>query len=195
MNKPNPKVDGFLRKAKKWREELQQLRRIILNCGLTEEVKWRAPCYTNEGRNILLINGFKEYCVLMFVKGALFKDPKGLLSKPGENTQSTRWLRFTSVQQIVEMEPVLKAYIHEAVKIEKAGLKVELKKITDQAIPEEFQQKLDELPELKIAFEELTPGRRRGYLLYFSAAKQSKTRTSRIEKSIPQILSRKGMND
>jgi uncharacterized protein YdeI (YjbR/CyaY-like superfamily) len=195
MNRMNPKVDGYVRKNKKWQEELQALRRVILDCRLTEEVKWRVPCYTSENRNIVFLGAFKESCALSFVKGALLKDVRGILKKPGENTQSTRVIRFTDVYQIVELEPVLKAYIDEAIKVEKAGLKVKLKKITERKIPEELQTKLDEIPSLKTAFHALTPGRQRAYLLYFSAAKQSKTRESRVEKCIPRILNGKGLDD
>lgn len=195
MNRKNPKVDGYLRKAKKWRDELQELRRIILDCQLTEEVKWRIPCYTFQNRNVVLINGFKEFCAISFVKGALLKDPKGVLLKPGENTQAGRWIKFTDVRGIVKLEPVLKAYIREAVEVEKAGLRVSLKKLADYIIPEELQVKLDELPRLKKAFDALTPGRQRRYILYFSAAKQSKTREARVEKWMQQILEGKGMDD
>ena len=194
MNRKNPKVDGFLRKAKKWREELQKLRMIALDCHLTEEVKWRHPCYTFGESNVVLIHGFKEYCALLFIKGALLRDAKGLLIQQTENVQAGRQIRFTNVQQIVEMEPILKAYIYEAIEVEKAGLKVKLKK-NPEPIPEEFQKKLDEIPALKTAFEALTPGRQRGYILYFSAAKQSKTRESRVEKCMRQILNGKGLDD
>jgi uncharacterized protein YdeI (YjbR/CyaY-like superfamily) len=195
MNRTNPKVDAVLRKAEKWREEMAQLRRIVLDCGLTEELKWYQPCYTFQDRNIVLIHGFKEYCALLFMKGALLKDAKGILVQQTENVQAGRQIRFTSAQQITRLEPVLKAYIREAVAVEKAGLKVELKKTSEFRVPEEFQHKLDEIPALKSAFEALTPGRQRGYLLYFSAAKQAKTRESRIEKCRPQILRGKGLQD
>jgi uncharacterized protein YdeI (YjbR/CyaY-like superfamily) len=195
MNRMNPKVDGFLRKAKKWREELQKLRAIVLDCGLTEEVKWRQPCYTFQGRNIALIHGFKEYCALLFFNGALLKDAKGILEKPGENTQAGRRIPFTSVREIVKMESTLEAYIHEAIEVEKAGLKVKLKKTREFVIPEEFQNKLDEMAALKTAFDALTPGRQRAYILHFSAAKQSKTRASRVEKWMQQILDGKGIDD
>ncbi len=193
--KMNPQVDGYLRKAKKWQEETEKLRTIILGCPLTEEMKWGKPCYTLEKKNIVLIQGFKEYCALLFFKGALLKDPDGLLVKPGENTQSGRQLRFTSVRQIVQMKPLVKAYIDAAIAVEQSGLKVKLKKTTDFALPEELQAQFDELPALKAAFEALTPGRQRAYLLHFAAPKQSKTRTSRIEKCVRQILSGKGLND
>ena len=195
MNRTNPKVDGFLRKQKKWQEELKTLRRIILGCELNEEVKWRVPCYTFQKSNVVLLGAFKEYCVVSFVKGALLKDPKGILVAPGENTQSARVIRFTSVEQILKMESSLKAYVEEAIEVEKAGLKVAFKKITERAVPEELQKKLDEMPALKTAFGALTPGRQRAYLLYFSAAKQSKTRVSRVDKCMKQILKGKGLND
>lgn len=194
MNKLSPKVDGFLRKAKQWRHELAKLRMIILECPLTEEVKWRVPCYTFQNNNVLLLGGFKDYCVLNFVKGALLKDPHGILIKPGENTQVARVIRFTSVQEIVAIEPLLKAYIHEAVEVEKAGLKVSFKK-NPEPIPEELQKRLDQIPALKTAFAALTPGRQRAYILFFSAAKQSTTRASRVEKCMPQILKGKGLDD
>lgn len=195
MNRTNPKVDALLRKAKNWKEELQKLRTIILDCGLTEEVKWRVPCYTFQNANVVLIHGFKEYCALLFMKGALLKDPKGILIRQTENVQAARQIRFTNVREIVQMESLLKAYIHEAIEVEKAGLKVDKKKTADFKIPEEFQNKLDELPALKTAFDALTPGRQRAYLLYFSAPKQSKTRTSRVEKYRPKILHGKGLDD
>ncbi len=195
MNRMNPKVDGYVRKHKKWQEELQKLRTIILDCPLTEEVKWRVPCYTFQNSNVVILGGFKEYCVLSFVKGALLKDADGVLSKPGENTQSARVIRFTQVREIVEMEPILKTYIDEAIEMEKAGLKVKLKDISERKIPEELQNKLDEIPSLKTAFDALTPGRQRAYLLHFSAPKQSKTRESRVGKCLPQILNGKGLDD
>jgi len=195
MTGMNPKVNGYLRKSKQWQEELQKLRTIILDCQLTEEVKWRVPCYTFQGHNVLFIGRFKESCVLSFVKGALLKDARAILIQQTENSQSVRIIRFTNVQQIVKLEPVLKAYINEAIDVEKAGLKVKLKKISDFKIPEEFQTKLDEVPALKKAFAALTPGRQRAYILYFSAAKQSKTRASRVEKCVQQILNGKGMDD
>jgi len=195
MNKMNPKVDVFLSKAKKWQEEMKKLRMIILDCGLTEELKWGKPCYTFEKSNIVLIHGFKEYCALLFFKGALLKDANGILIQQTENVQAARQSRFTNAREIVEMEPILKAYIYEAIEVEKAGLKVNFKKTTEFNIPEEFQNKLDEIPALKKAFGALTPGRQRGYILYFSAPKQSKTRESRIEKCMQQILNGKGLND
>ena len=195
MNRINPKVDGFLKKAKKWREEFQKLRMACLECELTEELKWGKPCYSYQKSNIVLIHGFKEYCALLFMKGALLKDPNGILVQQTENVQAARQIRFTSVPEIVGMKPILKAYIKEAIEVEKAGLEVNYKKTSEFAIPEEFQNKLDESPALKTAFDALTPGRQRGYLLYFSAAKQSKTRESRVEKCLEQILDGKGLND
>jgi uncharacterized protein YdeI (YjbR/CyaY-like superfamily) len=195
MNNTNPKVDFFFQKAKQWREEFEQLRTIVLDCGLTEELKWGVPCYTFEDSNLVLIHGFKEYCAFLFHKGALLKDPVGILIQQTENVQAARQIRFTHVDEIVEMEPVLKAYIQEAIEVEKAGLEVEYKETSEFNMPEEFQKKLDEIPALKTAFEALTPGRQRGYLLYFSGAKQSKTREARVEKHLPQILAGKGLND
>ena len=194
-NKMNPKVDEYLSKAKKWKEESEQLRNIVLDCELTEEFKWMHPCYTFEKKNIVLIHGFKEYCALLFHKGALLQDAHGILIQQTENVQVARQIRFTNVQEIVEMENILKAYIYEAIKVEKAGLEVKIKKSTEFIIPEEFQKKLDEIPSLKTAFYALTPGRQRAYILYFSAPKQSKTRESRVEKCMQQILNGKGLND
>jgi uncharacterized protein YdeI (YjbR/CyaY-like superfamily) len=191
----NPKVDAYLSDAKKWQEEFEKLRMIILDCQLTEELKWGVPCYTFQERNIVLIHGFKEYCALLFIKGALLHDANGILIKQTENTQAGRQIRFTNVREIVEMEPILKAYIYEAIEVEKVGLKVNYKKTTEFIIPEEFQNKLDEIPALKTAFEALTPGRQRAYILYFSAPKQSQTRESRVEKCMQQILNGKGLND
>ncbi|MFC4873187.1 YdeI/OmpD-associated family protein [Negadavirga shengliensis] len=191
----NPKVNWFFDKATEWQKEYRELRMIALNCGLTEELKWGCPCYTFKSSNIVLIHGFKEYCALLFFKGALLHDADGILIQQTENVQSARQIRFTGLQQIVEMEATLKAYIYEAVEVEKAGLKVELKKTSEFPMPEEFQKALNENPKLKTAFEALTPGRQRGYLLHFSQAKQSKTRESRIEKYIPKILEGKGLED
>jgi uncharacterized protein YdeI (YjbR/CyaY-like superfamily) len=191
----NPKVDEYLSKEKKWREEFEKLRMIVLDCQLTEELKWGKPCYSFEGKNIVLIHGFKEYCAILFIKGALLKDANGILIQQTENVQAGRQIRFTSVQKIVEMEALLKAYIHEAIEVEKAGLEVDFKKNTEFKIPEEFQNKLDETPALKTAFEALTPGRQRAYIFYFSGPKQSKTRESRVEKCVQQILSGKGLDD
>ena len=188
----NPKVDGYLTKAKKWQEEFKTLRRILLDCQLTEELKWRKPCYTFQKSNVVIIQGFKEFCALLFCKGALLNDPKGILKKFG--WQAARRIPFTGVREIVKMELILKAYIHEAIEVEKAGLKVNFKQ-NPEPIPEEFQNKLGESPALKTAFEALTPGRQRGYILYFSGAKQSKTRESRVEKCMRRILNGKGLND
>jgi len=195
MIKMNPKVDGFLNKAKKWRKEFERLRTVCLDCGLTEELKWGKPCYTFRESNIVLIHGFKDYCALLFFKGALLKDPKGILVQQTENVQAARQIRFTNLRKIVEMEPTLKAYIQEAIEAEKAGLEVSYKKTSEFVIPEEFQDKLDGSPALKTAFDALTPGRQRGYVLYFSAGKKSKTRAARIEKCVHQILEGKGLND
>jgi uncharacterized protein YdeI (YjbR/CyaY-like superfamily) len=195
MNRTNPKVDAYLSKAKKWQEEFERLRTIILGCGLTEELKWGVPCYTFENRNIVLIHGFKEYCALLFFKGALLKDAKGILIQQTENVQAARQIRFTNVREIVKLKPTLTAYIHEAIEVEKAGLKVNLKKTTEFKVPEEFQDKLDEIPTLKTAFHALTPGRQRAYILHFSQPKLAKTRESRVEKSMRQILKGKGIND
>ena len=191
----NPKVDEFLSKAKKWKEEYETLRKIVLDCELTEDFKWMNPCYTFEKKNIVLIHGFKEYCALLFPKGALLQDSHGILIQQTENVQGARQIRFTNVQEIVEKEAILKAYIYEAIEVEKAGLKVKAKKPEELIIPEELQHKFDEIPALKAAFTTLTPGRQRAYILYFSAAKQSKTRESRVEKCIPNILNGKGLND
>jgi uncharacterized protein YdeI (YjbR/CyaY-like superfamily) len=195
MNETNPKVDGFISRAHQWRAEFEQLRRIVLDSPLTEELKWGVPCYTVDGKNVVLMHGFKEYCALLFVKGALLSDPAGILITQTENTQSARQIRFTSEDEIVELEPALKAYLHQAIEVEKAGLKVDFKPTAEFNLPEEFRTQLAENPALKTAFEALTPGRQRGYLLYFSAPKQSKTRTARVEKYIPQILAGKGLDD
>ncbi|HWZ23559.1 MAG TPA: YdeI family protein [Cytophagaceae bacterium] len=194
-NEMNPKVDFYFSKAKKWQKEIEQLRIIVLDCGLTEELKWGVPCYSFQKSNIVLIHVFKEYCALLFFKGTLLKDTKGILIQQTENVQAARQIRFTNVQEIVKMKTILKAYIYEAIEVEKAGLKVDLKKTTEFSIPEEFQKKLTKTPALKTAFKALTPGRQRAYLLYFSAPKQSKTREARIEKYMPQILNGKGLND
>ncbi|WP_082883816.1 DUF1801 domain-containing protein [Bacillus sp. SJS] len=191
----NPKVDEFLSKAKNWREEFEKLREIVLGCELNEDFKWMNPCYTLDGKNIVLIHGFKQYCALLFHKGALLKDTHGILVQQTENVQAARQIRFTNLQEIADMEALLKEYIHEAIEVEKAGLEVKLKEKTEYTVPEEFQHKLDELPPLKTAFEALTPGRQRAYLLYFAAPKQSKTRVARIEKYMPQILDGKGLKD
>ncbi|MGZ4054860.1 MAG: YdeI/OmpD-associated family protein [Bacteroidia bacterium] len=191
----NPKVDFYFNKANKWQEELEKLRTIALDCGLTEELKWGCPCYTYQKSNIVLIHVFKEYCAFLFFKGALLKDTNKILVQQTENVQSARQIRFTTVSQIVKIKATLKAYIYEAIEVEKAGLKVELKKTTEYQIPEEFQTKLNKNAALKKAFYSLTPGRQRGYILYFSSAKQSKTRESRIEKYTQQILNGKGLDD
>jgi uncharacterized protein YdeI (YjbR/CyaY-like superfamily) len=191
----NPKVDGFFTKAKKWQEELKELRTIILDCQLTEELKWGTPCYTFQNSNIVLIHVFKEYCALLFFKGVLLKDANRILIQQTKNVQAARQIRFTHVREIVELEPILKAYIHEAIEVEKAGLKVTLKQTSEYPIPAEFQKQLDAIPALKTAFDALTPGRQRAYIFYFSAPKQSKTRESRIKKCLPQILNGKGLND
>lgn len=191
----NPKVDFYFNKAEKWQEEIRELRNIILGCHLTEELKWGCPCYTFEGSNIVLIHVFKEYCALLFFKGVLMKDPQGILIQQTAQVQSARQVRFTNVKEIKKLVAILRSYIFEAVKVEEAGLKVPLKKTKEYAVPEEFQQKLKALPDLKTAFEALTPGRQRAYLLHFSQPKQSKTRESRIEKCIPQIMDGKGLND
>jgi uncharacterized protein YdeI (YjbR/CyaY-like superfamily) len=191
----NPKVDWFFNKAGKWQEEYEKLRMITIDCGLTEELKWGCPCYIFQKSNIVLIHGFKEYCALLLFKGALLNDPNGILIQQTENVQGPRQIRFTNLLEIVELEPILKTYIYEAIEVEKAGLKVELKQTADYKIPEEFQYKLDHIPALKTAFEALTPGRQRGYLFYFSQPKLAKTREARVEKYIPQILSGKGLDD
>ncbi|MCW3091942.1 MAG: hypothetical protein JWP81_3011 [Ferruginibacter sp.] len=191
----NSKVDFYFTKAKSWQEELEQLRIIVLGCGLTEELKWGVPCYTLQKSNIVLIHVFKEYCALLFFKGALLKDVNGILIQQTERVQAARQIRFTNVREIVQMQAILKVYIYEAIEVEKAGFKVDLKKTAEFSIPEEFQNKLDKISALRTAFKALTPGRQRGYLLYFSAPKQSKTRESRIEKCMQQILNGKGLND
>jgi uncharacterized protein YdeI (YjbR/CyaY-like superfamily) len=194
-SKMNPRVDAYLKKSKKWQEEIRKLRKIILDCPLTEELKWGKPCYAFQKSNVVIIIPLKESCALMFSKGALLKDAHGILIKPGENTQAGRWIKFTHVREIVGLETILKAYIDEAIEAEKAGLKVNYKKTSEFVIPDEFKNKLGEIPALKTAFNALTPGRQRAYLLYFSAAKQSKTRESRVEKCMRQILNGKGLND
>lgn len=195
MNNTNPKVDFYFNKAEKWQQEVAQLRTLILDCGLTEELKWGVPCYTFEARNIVLIHDFKEYCALLFFKGALLKDPDGILIQQTENVQAARQVRFTNLREITNRKAVLKTYIFEAIEVEKAGLKVPLKKTAQFSMPEEFQNTLKKNPSLKKAFEALTPGRQRAYLLYFAAPKQAKTRLSRIEKYTPQILAGNGLND
>ncbi|WP_316779885.1 YdeI/OmpD-associated family protein [Pedobacter antarcticus] len=191
----NPKVDFYFDKAKKWKEEQEQLRMIALDCQLTEELKWGVPCYTFQRNNIVLIHAFKEYCAFLFFKGTLLNDEKGILIQQTQNTQSARQIRFTGVREIIELKSILKAYIYEAIEIEKSGLKVTFKQTEDFTVPHEFQSKLDTIPALKAAFDALTPGRQKAYLLHFSAAKQPKTREARVEKYMPQILSGKGLND
>ena len=191
----NPKVDFYFKKAKKWQEEFEKLRMIVLDCQLIEELKWGCPCYTFQESNIVLIHGFKEYCALLFFKGSLLPDSNGILIQQTKNVQAGRQIRFTNIEEIMELEPILKVYIQEAIEVEKAGLKVKLKKASEYSIPEEFQKKLDENPALKIAFDALTPGRQRAYIFYFSEPKQSQTRESRIEKWMQQILNGKGLND
>lgn len=195
MTTQNPKVDGFIRKNHQWQAELQKLRAIVLESPLTEDIKWRVPCYTLEGRNVIILGSFKDSCVLSFLKGVLLKDPKGILTQPGENTQSARIIRFTSVEQIAKLESTIKAYIREAIEIENSGRKVPFKKISEHTIPEEFQTRLNQDPALKTAFTALTPGRQRAYLLHFSSAKQSQTRESRITKCTSKILQGKGLDD
>ncbi|MDH4199716.1 MAG: YdeI family protein [Spirochaetia bacterium] len=191
----NLKANDFSSRAEKWKKEFEKLRTIILDCPLSEEFKWGQPCYSFQGKNILLIHGFKEYCAILFFKGALLKDPKGILITQTKNVQASRQIRFTNVKEIVELEAILKAYINEAIEVEKSGLKVEFKETREFIIPEEFQNKLDKIPALRTAFDALTPGRQRAYILYFSAPKQSKTRESRIEKCMNLILEGMGLND
>ena len=194
-NEMNPKVDWYFSKETKWQKEIEKLRMIVLDCGLTEELKWGVPCYRYRETNIVLIHVFKEYCALLFFKGALLQDTNGILVQQTKNVQSARQIRFTSSQEIVKMKPILKAYIYEAIEVEKSGLKVKYKKPSEFSIPGEFQLKLDKSPALKTAFNALTPGRQRAYLLYFSAPKQSKTRESRVKKYMQQIRNGKGLND
>lgn len=194
MNRKNPKVDAYISEERKWAKESERLRKTCLGCGLTEELKWGKPCYTFQEHNVVIIQGFKDYCALMFTKGALLKDPKGILKRIGEHTQAARQARFTDVREIVAVESTLRAYILEAVEAEKAGLEVVLNK-NPVPIPTELKDKFDSVPSLKAAFNALTPGRQRAYIFYFSAAKQSKTRESRIEKCRRQILAGKGLND
>ena len=191
----NPKVNWYFTKAGQWQKEFEKLRKIVLGCDLTEELKWGHPCYSFGKSNIVLMHGFKEYCALLFFKGALLKDDKGILVQQTENVQAARQIRFINVREIAKMEKTLKAYIYEAIEVEEAGLKVHFKKATEFKVAEEFQNKLDKNKALKTAFYALTPGRQRGYLLHFSTAKQSKTRESRVEKYVPQILKGKGLED
>jgi uncharacterized protein YdeI (YjbR/CyaY-like superfamily) len=195
MNNMNPKVDFYFDKATQWQKEIEKLRTIALDCGLTEELKWGCPCYLFEKRNIVLIHVFKEYCAFLFFKGSLLKDTDGLLIQQTKNVQVARQIRFTNVREVVKLAPTLKTYIYQAIEVEKAGVKVKLKKSTEFDVAEEFQKKLDKVRGLKTAFHALTPGRQRGYLLHFSAPKQSKTREARVEKCIPSILKGKGLND
>jgi len=195
MKNMNPKVDWYFAKAGKWEKETRKLRTIVLDCGLTEELKWGCPCYTSGKKNIVLIHIFKDYCALLFFKGALLKDPSSILIQQTKNVQVPRQIRFTNAQEIDELRPILKAYISEAIEVEKAGLKVELKKTSEYPIPEEFKNMLDKNRSLKKAFIALTPGRQRGYIYYFSQPKLAKTREARVEKSIPQILDGKGLDD
>jgi uncharacterized protein YdeI (YjbR/CyaY-like superfamily) len=191
----NPKVDFFFDKAKQWQKEFEKLRAIALDTGLEEELKWGCPCYTYQEKNIFLIHGFKEYCAILFFKGALLNDTDNILIQQTENVQAARQIRFTGLREIVDLEKVIKTYMYEALEVEKSGIKVPMKKTKEFEMPEEFQKRLDENLLLKEAFEGLTPGRQRAYLLYFSSAKQSKTREARIEKYIPEILNGKGLND
>jgi uncharacterized protein YdeI (YjbR/CyaY-like superfamily) len=191
----NPKVDFYFTKAKKWQEEIIKLRAIVLNCHLNEELKWGVPCYSFEKNNIVLIHVFKDYCALLFFKGSLLKDPKGILIQQTKNVQAARQIRFTNVKDVTKLKASIKTYIYEAIAIEEAGLKVEMKQTTEFEMPDEFKTKLNKSAVLKKAFYALTPGRQRGYLLYFSAAKQAKTRETRIEKYMKQILDGKGLDD
>ncbi|WP_020407826.1 YdeI/OmpD-associated family protein [Hahella ganghwensis] len=195
VNPINPKVDAFLDRAGQWQETLSKLRGIALDCQLTEELKWGKPCYTYQNNNVLILQGFKEFCALLFPKGALLKDPGNILEKPGDNTQAARRIPFTGLEDITGKESILKSYILEAIEVEESGLKVDFKDTSEFEFPEELQLKLNEMPDLKKAFEALTPGRQRGYLLHFSAPKQSKTRLSRVDKCVDQILSGIGLND
>jgi uncharacterized protein YdeI (YjbR/CyaY-like superfamily) len=194
-SKKNPKVDAVLSQAEQWREEFAKLRTIVLNCGLTEELKWGQPCYALQGKNVVLIHGFKEYCALLFMKGALLKDTEKILVQQTENVQAARQIRFKNVREIVRLAPVLKACIQQAIEVEKAGLEVKYKKTAEFKMPEEFRRQLQANPALRTAFEALTPGRQRGYLLHFAAPKQSQTREARIEKCIPLIFDGMGLND
>jgi len=191
----NPKVDDFLAREKSWREEFILLRRIILDCELSEDLKWGQPCYSLDGKNVVLMHGFKEYCALLFMKGSLMKDPNGILIQQTENVQAARQVRFTSAQEIGKLAKTLKAYVQEAIRIERAGLKVELKKTSDYVMPQELKSALDLHPALKTAFEALTPGRQRGYIYYFSQPKQASTREARVEKLMPKILEGLGLDD
>ena len=191
----NPEVDWYFDKNEQWQKEIRQMRSIALDCGLEETLKWGCPCYVYNNANIVLIHVFKEYCAFLFFKGALLQDPNGILIQQTKNVQSARQIRFTNEKEIVQQKSMLKAYIYEAIEVEKAGLKVKLKKTSDYSMPEEFRARLNKMPSLKKAFEALTPGRQRGYLFYFGQAKQSKTRESRIEKYIPKIMAGQGLDD
>jgi uncharacterized protein YdeI (YjbR/CyaY-like superfamily) len=194
-SKTNPKVDAFIRDAKRWQSVLKQLRAILLESELTEEFKWYQPCYTFQGKNVVVISGMKESCAFALFKGALLKDAHGVLTAPGKNSQSTRWIKFTSVREVVEMKTILKAYIREAIEVERSGLKVKLRKTSDLKFPDELQTMLDEFPDFKAAFETLTPGRQRAYIYHISGAKQSKTRETRVLNCMPQIMKGKGLLD
>jgi uncharacterized protein YdeI (YjbR/CyaY-like superfamily) len=194
-SKANPKVDAFIADAKKWQEEFKKLRAILLDSELTEDFKWGGPCYTFQGKNVVIINGLKEACALAFFKGALLKDAHGVLTRPGQHTQSGRWFKFASVREIAEMKSILKAYIREAIEVEKSGKKLKMRKTSDLKFPEELQTMLDEFPNFKAAFDALTPGRQRAYIYHISGAKQSQTRESRVQKCMPQILQGKGLLD
>jgi len=194
-SKTNPKVDAFIRDAKRWQSVLKQLRAILLESELTEEFKWYQPCYTFQGKNVVVISGMKESCAFALFKGALLKDAHGVLTAPGKNSQSTRWIKFTSVREVVEMKTILKAYIREAIEVERSGLKLKLRKTSDLKFPDELQTMLDEFPDFKAAFETLTPGRQRAYIYHISGAKQSKTRETRVLNCMPQIMKGKGLLD
>jgi uncharacterized protein YdeI (YjbR/CyaY-like superfamily) len=194
-SKANPKVDAFIANAKKWQAEFKKLRAILLDSDLTEDFKWHEPCYTFQGKNVIVINGLKESCALAFFKGALLKDVHGVLTRPGQHSQSARWFKFASAREIAEMKSVLKAYIREAIEVEKSGVKLKLRKTSDLKFPEELQSMLDEFPDFKAAFHALTPGRQRAYIYHISGAKQSKTRETRVQKCMPQILQGKGLLD
>lgn len=195
MNGTNPKVDHYLAHAKSWQQELAQLRAIILDCKLTEELKWGVPCYTLNGANVVLVHVFKAYCAVLFFKGALLKDPEGILVQQTKNTQASRQIRFTNLQEVVEKKAAVKAYVKEAMAVEKSGLKVNFKSTEAFDMPEEFQSRLEDIPALRTAFEALTPGRQRAYLLHFSEPKQAKTKAARVEKCMPKIFSGKGLDD
>jgi uncharacterized protein YdeI (YjbR/CyaY-like superfamily) len=194
-SKSNPKVDAFIASAKRWQDELKKLRTILLDSELTEEFKWDQPCYTFQGKNVAILHGLKESCAFGFFKGALLKDIHGVLTAPGPNTQAGRWIKFTSMREIAEMRSILKAYVREAIEVERSRLKLKLRKTSDLKLPEELQTVLDEFPDFKAAFNRLTPGRQRAYIFHISAAKQSKTRESRVQKCMPQILDGKGLLD